>query len=153
IRSKVLSSGDRGLLGLAFHPHYTSNGRFFVNYTRTGDGDTVISEFKVSASNPNIAESTEKIILTIGQQFETTGEEWLSSAPTVFFTSAWETEVVATTRVIGLRTSRSCSARCCALMWTRRMARRRTPPLRPIRFSDHRRGAMRFLPRGCATRG
>src|SRR5258706_15079431 len=37
IRTKVLSGGERGLLGLAFHPLYARNGRFFVYYTRTGD--------------------------------------------------------------------------------------------------------------------
>jgi uncharacterized protein (TIGR03437 family) len=67
IRSKTLLDRERGLLGMAFHTQYPSNGRFFVNYIRTGDGDTVISEFKVSASNPNIAETTEKILLTIDQ--------------------------------------------------------------------------------------
>ena len=31
--------GEQGLLGLAFHPQYATNGRFFVYYTRAGDGD------------------------------------------------------------------------------------------------------------------
>ncbi len=69
IRTKIVSGGERGLLGLAFHPQYTTNRRFFVNYTRTGDGATVISEFKVSAANPNNAETAERIILTIDQPF------------------------------------------------------------------------------------
>jgi len=34
ITSRVLSGGERGLLGLAFHPLYSVNGRFFVYYTR-----------------------------------------------------------------------------------------------------------------------
>jgi uncharacterized protein (TIGR03437 family) len=67
ITTKVLLGGERGLLGLAFHPAFSTNRRFFVNYTRVSDGATVISEFKVSASNPNIAETTEKVILTIPQ--------------------------------------------------------------------------------------
>src|SRR5437867_6244747 len=44
IRTRVLSGGERGLLGLAFHPQFASNGRFFVDYTRLGDGATVIAE-------------------------------------------------------------------------------------------------------------
>jgi glucose/arabinose dehydrogenase len=64
ITSKVLSGGERGLLGLAFHPQYSSNGRFFVYYTRTGDGALVIAEYHVSG-NPNIADATETPILTI----------------------------------------------------------------------------------------
>ncbi len=69
IVSKVAFGGERGLLGLAFHPQYATNRRFFVNYTRRGDGATVISEFKVSASNPNVAETDERVILTIAQPF------------------------------------------------------------------------------------
>lgn len=64
IASKVLSGGERGLLGLAFHPQYASNGRFFVYYTRAGDGAIQIGEYRVSA-NPNVADSTEKVIITI----------------------------------------------------------------------------------------
>ena len=69
ISAKVLLGGERGLLGLAFHPQYTTNRRFLINYTRVPDGATVISEFKVSASNPNIAETDERVLLTIAQPF------------------------------------------------------------------------------------
>src|SRR5262245_47196880 len=44
ISSAVLSGGEQGLLGLAFHPQYSTNLRFFVNYTRKPDGATVIAE-------------------------------------------------------------------------------------------------------------
>ena len=46
IHTKVLSGGERGLLGLAFHPQYATNGRFFVYYTRTSDGTIVIAEYR-----------------------------------------------------------------------------------------------------------
>jgi glucose/arabinose dehydrogenase len=69
IASRVLSGGERGLLGLTFHPQYRSNRRFFVNYTRTPDGATVIAEYRVSASNPDVAEATESVLLTIAQPF------------------------------------------------------------------------------------
>lgn len=58
---------EQGLLGLAFHPNYESNGRFFVNYTDLS-GDTVVSRFQVSG-NPDIADTTETILLTISQPF------------------------------------------------------------------------------------
>ena len=48
ISSQVSSSGERGLLGLAFHPDYTTNGRFFVYYS-DNNGDSVLSEFEVSS--------------------------------------------------------------------------------------------------------
>src|SRR5262245_49693141 len=78
---KVSSGGERGLLGLAFHPQYTTNRRFFVNYTRTGDGATIVSEFKVSASNPNVAETEERVILTIAQPFANHNGGWVDFGP------------------------------------------------------------------------
>jgi len=65
ITSRVLSGGERGLLGLAFHPQYLTNGRFFVYYTRQTDGAIQIAEYHVSAGDPNVADTTEKIIITI----------------------------------------------------------------------------------------
>ena len=68
ISSQVSSSGERGLLGLAFHPDYTTNGRFFVYYS-DNNGDSVISEFEVS-NDANIADVTsETVLLTILQPF------------------------------------------------------------------------------------
>lgn len=69
ITSKVLSGSERGLLGLAFHPQLTSNRRFFVNYTRQPDGATVIAEYRVSASNSNVADHNESVLLTVQQPF------------------------------------------------------------------------------------
>ncbi len=64
VQSKVVSSGERGLLGLAFHPQYAANGRFFVFYTRVSDAALVIAEFRVSA-NRDVADATERMLLTI----------------------------------------------------------------------------------------
>ena len=52
------AGGERGLLGLAFHPQYATNGRFFVYYTRAGDGALVIAEYGVSG-DPNVANTAE----------------------------------------------------------------------------------------------
>ena len=65
ITSKISFSGERGLLGLAFHPQYAANRRFFVYYTRTSDGAVQIAEYQTSAANPNVADPTEKIIITV----------------------------------------------------------------------------------------
>lgn len=73
ISSRIVSGGELGLLGLAFHPSYSTNGRFFVNYTRNGANglETVIAEYAVSDTDPNLASSrSEKILLTFRQPFE-----------------------------------------------------------------------------------
>ena len=62
ITDRVGSGGnEQGLLGLAFHPNYLENGRFFVNYTDTG-GDTVIARFQVT-SDPNLADPNSEVQL------------------------------------------------------------------------------------------
>lgn len=69
IRSLVSSGGERGLLGLAFHPRYARNGYFYVNYTDL-NGDTVIARYSRSPSDPNLADPTSaKIILQVDQPF------------------------------------------------------------------------------------
>lgn len=69
IASKISFEGERGLLGLAFHPDYATNGYFFVDYTNT-DGDTVIARYQKSGNDENIAdEDSETILLTIPQPF------------------------------------------------------------------------------------
>src|SRR5262245_60228220 len=70
ISSRVLFNNERGLLGLAFHPQFSRNGRFFVNYTRQPDSATVIAEFHVSPTNPNVADPTQNVLLTIPQPYE-----------------------------------------------------------------------------------
>ena len=59
------------MLGLALHPGFAQNGRFFVNYTRAGDGATVIASFRVSAANRDVADPASRSeLLTIAQPFE-----------------------------------------------------------------------------------
>jgi glucose/arabinose dehydrogenase len=61
------SANERGLLSIAFHPDYKSNGFFFVNYTRQPDGATVIARYHVS-NDPNVADpDSAVVILTIPQ--------------------------------------------------------------------------------------
>ncbi len=55
-----MAGGERGLLSVAFHPNYSSNGYFFVNYTDLG-GDTVVSRFKVT-SDSNVADKGSEAI-------------------------------------------------------------------------------------------
>lgn len=74
---------ERGLLGLAFHPGYgdpesPGHGKFYLNYSAPAntptlnpstpqDNVTVVAEYHVSAGNSNVADLTERIVLTFGQ--------------------------------------------------------------------------------------
>jgi len=71
ISSQVNSANfERGLLGLAFHPNYATNGFFYVHYTNL-NGDSIISRFTVSPTNPDEADaSTELIIMSIPQPYD-----------------------------------------------------------------------------------
>ncbi len=69
IRSLVRCCGEQGLLSVAFHPQYVSNGFFFVNYTDLG-GDTVVARYTRSATDPNLADATSAVvILRVEQPF------------------------------------------------------------------------------------
>lgn len=66
VSAKVsLTYVERGLLGLAFHPQYRTNGRFFIYYVKVTDGSIQLSEFHVSSGNPNVADTTETPMLNI----------------------------------------------------------------------------------------
>jgi len=71
-RAGFTSGGETGLLGLAFHPNYKNNRRFFVNYTRNNATQlqTVIAEFTASSTNSNFSDpTTENILFTVNQPF------------------------------------------------------------------------------------
>ena len=56
------SCGERGLLGLAFHPSYETNGFFYVYYTRSSDGAITVARYHVS-TNPNVADAASALVL------------------------------------------------------------------------------------------
>jgi glucose/arabinose dehydrogenase len=68
LSAKVLCCGERGLLGLAFHPSFPDDPRLFVNYTRRPDGATVVSELRVGESGRPDSGS-ERVLLNIAQPF------------------------------------------------------------------------------------
>ena len=67
IASLISTSSEKGLLGLAFHPDFKSNGYFFVNYNSIGTNHTVIARFTAAnpSANTTVSNDTRKIILTI----------------------------------------------------------------------------------------
>jgi glucose/arabinose dehydrogenase len=62
ISARIASGGERGLLGVAFHPDYPTDPRFFVDYTDL-DGNTVVAAFRVSAADPDVADPTSETVL------------------------------------------------------------------------------------------
>ena len=68
ITNRVLSGGERGLLGLAFHPKYRQNGRYFVNYTRRDDGATVVAEYRRQGPGPQ-ASTEERTLMVVPQPY------------------------------------------------------------------------------------
>jgi glucose/arabinose dehydrogenase len=76
----INTGSEQGLLGLAFHPDYDSNGYFYVNYNKSGD--TYISRFTRSASNPNLADSSSEYqIMFIDQPYTNHNGGWLAFGP------------------------------------------------------------------------
>ena len=70
LAAAVTCCGEQGVLGLAFHPDYETNGRFFVLYTRDDGGQlqSVLARFEVSGTDPDIADpASEAVLLAIDQ--------------------------------------------------------------------------------------
>jgi glucose/arabinose dehydrogenase len=71
IRSRLIFNDELGLLGLAFHPNFKKNGYFYVNYTAPDSLRTVIARYRVSATDPTVADSnSETILLEFYQPYE-----------------------------------------------------------------------------------
>lgn len=65
VQALIVAGGEQGLLGLAFHPQYMLNRRFFVFYTRSADGALTVAEYRASAADPNVADPAGTVLLTI----------------------------------------------------------------------------------------
>lgn len=61
VSSLISSGGEQGLLGLAFHPKYASNGRFYVNYTNRS-GDTRVVEYRRASANRANPKSARRLL-------------------------------------------------------------------------------------------
>ncbi len=85
VKSRVQSLGnEQGLLGLAFHPQYHSNGWFFVNYTASNPERTVISRFTASSDPDKADASSELVILTFAQPYSNHNGGQLAFGPDGF---------------------------------------------------------------------
>jgi len=69
IRDRIACCDERGLLGLAFHPDYPTDPRFFVDYTDL-EGNTVVASFHVSKTDADLADpGSETVVLRVKQPF------------------------------------------------------------------------------------
>ncbi len=61
---------EQGLLGLAFHPDFAGNGRFFVYYSKDGGASQVVAEYRVAADDPDVADAgSARVLLDIADPF------------------------------------------------------------------------------------
>jgi glucose/arabinose dehydrogenase len=68
IRDHVSQGSEQGLLGLAFHPNYESNRKFYINYTNTS-GDTVIREVRRTSSPLRASLVGSRVVMRVNQPF------------------------------------------------------------------------------------
>jgi glucose/arabinose dehydrogenase len=68
IRELISSGGERGLLGLAFHPEFPTDPRLFVNYTDV-NGDTVVAEYRLAGNGGSADPGSERILVQIDQPY------------------------------------------------------------------------------------
>ena len=82
IRTKIDNRGnEEGLLGLAFHPDFQTNGFFYVNYTATNPDRTVVSRFQVSSNINQADPDSEQLIITFAQPYENHNGGQISFGP------------------------------------------------------------------------
>jgi len=71
VHTRVVCCGERGLLGLAFHPSFATNHKLYVDYTRAADGATVVDEYRVTTNKNNVDENaTRRQLLVIAQPYQ-----------------------------------------------------------------------------------
>ncbi len=76
------SSGEEGLLGLAFHPRYGLNGYFYVDYTAPNPLRTVVARYRASRADPNVADtSSTYVIIEINQPYSNHNGGMLAFGP------------------------------------------------------------------------
>lgn len=92
IRARVLSGGEQGLLGMAFHPDFgVANFEVFVSYTRTNGGqrESVISRFRSTDNGLTLDDGMEDLILTIPQDFANHNGGQITFGPDGFLYAGW----------------------------------------------------------------
>jgi glucose/arabinose dehydrogenase len=81
ITDRVSSGDEMGLLGLAFHPNYETNGYFYVNYTADNPRRTIISRFQVTSNPDSAGKNSEFQLLTFNQPYPNHNGGWVGFGP------------------------------------------------------------------------
>jgi len=68
LQDRTRAQGERGLLGLAFHPRFAENGRAFVHYTDR-NGRTTLSELRGDPAAEAVDPATEVVLFTLDQPY------------------------------------------------------------------------------------
>jgi glucose/arabinose dehydrogenase len=69
ISQNTINSGERGLLGLAFDPNYSTNGYFFVNYIDKTTSNTKIARYQASPPSSNVTTAAGTVLKIITQPY------------------------------------------------------------------------------------
>lgn len=69
ISDQISTTGEGGLLGLAFHPNYTENGLLFVYYTAPAPFRSVVSRFEANTTTGSVDKSSETVIFELDQPY------------------------------------------------------------------------------------
>ena len=80
VSARISAGGERGLLGLAFHPNYSKNGLFFVNFTDRS-GDTHVERFRVSTDPDRADPASALLILKVDQPYANHNGGMIAFAP------------------------------------------------------------------------
>ena len=68
VSGRIAAGGEQGLLGLAFHPRYAQNRRFYVNYTNPS-GDTRVVEYRADRTGTRALPATARVVLAVDQPY------------------------------------------------------------------------------------
>jgi glucose/arabinose dehydrogenase len=150
LTDRVSAGGERGLLGLAFHPGYARNGRLYVNYTDR-NGDTQVERFTVRADRRTADPATAKHILTVDQPFANHNGGMVTFGPDGMLYVGMGDGGAGAIPWGTARTGSRCSGRSCGSTWTT-ATRMRSPTATRTR-SFHKSAAARSGRWACATRG
>ena len=69
ISARVISGGERGLLGMAFHPDFPNTPEVFVSYTGAPDLTSYVSRFSSTDGGQTLDPASEEVILSVPQDF------------------------------------------------------------------------------------